>query len=409
MFLKTLSINELSSPVSSIDKLFDHDRAAWAVFSERCTPILCDFLDCGSDIPACQKIPEAYGYPANVVESSLVAGTIRQFGMTAINLHDAVLWPANYLCLNKNKFPISDYLGEYKHNMLLRAVSAQITPSLDARHHSTEQHLPTYTPTASYDRAIDFSTDLSDTNVFHWLSRVLPKLKIIRKLDAEIPILFSYKPTAFQLESLTLLDVPNPIIIIEHSEPSHFKQLLLIEGDWSYLNSEMVTYLRQEVFGNPLMQYGLIEAARKIKLTRKLFIYRKNEWSRNLINRSEILELMESLGYTITTLEGVGLFETAALFSGADEIVYEHGACGVFLIFSNKNAKIIEFIPERVHISSEQPTNFWFWHCVITHRKYIGLICPNSKLDPWAEFSVDTNALLWAMETLGFDRTSESS
>ena len=44
----------------------------------------------------------------------------------------------------------------------------------------------------------------------------------------------------------------------------------------------------------------------------------------------------------------------AAIFSSADEIVFEHGATGVRLIFAKPGVTIIELLPERNHITSKK-------------------------------------------------------
>jgi hypothetical protein len=296
----------------------------------------------------------------------------------SIHLENVELFSEIRLMIYKKNYIIKDYLGDDYHQMGMNFIEKKIAyKSLTL---TRSKKLPTVTQ--FHDQGIDFSTNAGDTNVYHWIARVLPKIKFIKDLPASLPLIFTYKPSLFQLNCLNFFDLSNPILIVNPHEGVHFKSLIVIEGPWAVGNFEQSKWLVDQCIPK-LNNHSLTEFRKKI------FIYRRAENRRTLLNQGEIKQKLEANGFESYALDDFLFKDCISLFHSASEIVFEHGACGIWLLFANKNAKVIELMPERNHKSSESLSNYYFWLCHFQKLNYNYIVGKNIKLDPWAEYVID--------------------
>jgi len=87
------------------------------------------------------------------------------------------------------------------------------------------------------------------------------------------------------------------------------------------------------------------------------------------------------------------LQETAEIFSDADEIVFEHGAVGVWLLFAKPSVKVIELLPERNHITSKTIADFFYWQAQVLQQNHRYILGKVEKLEPKLQYSIDLNRL----------------
>ena len=302
--------------------------------------------------------------------------------MYAIHLQNVEIFPKARLLIYDNEFVIKDYLGEGGQTVAKNWLNKK--RSLGNFSVSRSKKIPL--ATHHYDIGIDFSTDQGDGNVYHWTTRVLPKIQLVRQLPDSIPLIFCQEPTELQVECLKLFDVKNPILIVSSDMVSVFKSYVLIEGPWAGAHLPQLHFL-QENFQRalPVITQNHSCPSR----ARRLFIYREDHWTRNLSNRIEIKEYLMSQGFEAHSIDHVSIFETAAIFSSADEIVFEHGAAGVWLIFAKPGVKIIELLPERNHITSKTIADFFYWQCQALQQNYHYVLGKVTKFQPKLQFSID--------------------
>jgi hypothetical protein len=314
----------------------------------------------------------------------------------AIHLNNVELSCADKLLVYDSNYIIREYLGSNFHAMGMRWLSK-----------SWHMGMLTLTREKSFssecvehDIAIDFSTEPGDTNVYHWIARALPKLKFIRTLPSTIPLAFSYQPNSFQKECLQFFGIQNPQLILDPNKIAKFKSLVLIEGPWAVGNPAQSDWLVQEALSRIPPAALRSEAPPKAK---RIFIYRDKSARRRMVNQNQVKQFLEEKGFQSYVLEDFSFGECVALFNAADEIVFEHGASGIWIMFAKPGTKILEILPERNHASSNEMSNYYFWLGCFAKTRFTCLVCKNLKTNPWAEYAVDIKALHEKLAELSVD------
>jgi hypothetical protein len=374
--LREISIDKLRLELP-LDRLLSVDRASYCVFEQ--TPVAIN-LHSSIDNPVLWG--GAMGiYPPLDTETNPINPAV-----FAIHLQNVEIFPKARLLIYDKEFVINDYLGEGGHAVAKKWLSKKWSFG-----HITLSRSKEIPPaTNHYAIGIDFATDQGDGNVYHWTTRVLPKIKLVREISPDIPLVFCQDPTHMQLESLRLFDVKNPIIVVNFGTVSRFKQYLLVEGPWAGAHLPQLDFLRDN-FKKALPLIS--ENHSRGQNCRKIFIYREDKWTRHLSNRHEIKKYLVDQGYETHSFDNISLQETADIFSAADEIVFEHGAAGVWLLFAKPSVKVIELLPERNHITSKTIADFFYWQAQalqLNHRYILGQV---EKLEPKLQYSIDLNRL----------------
>lgn len=304
----------------------------------------------------------------------------------AIHLQNVEVFPKAKLLIYGREFVITDYLGAGSHQIAKKWIEKKW--SIGPISLSRAKTIP---PTKHHHEiGIDFSTDQGDGNVYHWITRVLPKIKLVRKLPQDIPLVFCQAPTQMQLESLRLFEVKNPILVLEFGAVSSFKHYLLVEGPWAGAHLPQLDFLREN-FKKALPMISQNHA--RGKGTRKIFIYREDKWTRNLSNRDEIKTYLIDQGYETHSFDDVSLQETADIFSDIDQVIFEHGAAGIWLLFAKPSIKVIELLPERNHITSETIADFFYWQCQALQQNHRYILGKVEKFEPKLQYSIDLNRI----------------
>lgn len=378
-----------SSPLTeiSISKLMRDASLSDFLSVDRATQIV--YPNSAVDIPASIIADKStpWGMPLGVFQSDINEQNQLQVAPTlAIHLHNVALSSAAKLLIYDGHFIIQEYLGPDFHAMGMRWLSK----SYQIGKLSLTRHKTISDDYVSYDTAIEFSTEIGDNNVYHWIAHVLPKIKFVKSLPSTIPLAFAYQPNNFQKECLAFFGINNPILIFDPNKVAKFKSLVLIEGPWAVGNPPQTNWLVNEALSRISTQK---ESISQPLLGNKIFIFRGSSARRRMVNQSQVKELLEKQGFQSYDLENFSFRDCVALFSEANEIIFEHGASGIWLMFAKPGTVVLEILPERNHASSKELSNYYFWLGLFSELKFQYLICKNLKADPWAEYAVDIVAL----------------
>lgn len=389
-FKKERELNEISlfmlNREVNIDKFLKLDRASCEVYSECHVVVPANVL---SDPETPWGMPLGVHFDAvNAKNQIYVAPTL------AIHLFGVELICKEKLLIYGHNFLIKEYLGSDFHAMGMNWLRKKYGTGMLSLHREKS----IINEVVDYDTAIDFSTETGDTNVYHWIARVLPKIRFVKQLPNELPIVFSYPPNRFQIECLKFFEVGNPILVIDPNKVAKFKSLILIEGPWAVGNPNQEHWLIQSSLKNAIPSTGDIKHCPSQK--KKIFIYRDSAARRVMLNQSAVKQLLFTRGFESYSIENFSYEECVSLFNSADEIVFEHGASGIWTLFTNPDAKILEILPERNHISSKEISNYYFWLSCFLKRRFSYLICKNKRIDPWAEYEVNLNELTLQLDKL---------
>ncbi len=324
-------------------------------------------------------------------KQNIVDSTLRFSKGKAYHLSDLTIVPEKKSLVKDDKFLILDYLYSNHEAYLTSHCKVDVVIG-----HSNESlfFLDTL-PVTSFDSiAFDFSSDQADKNPFHFLMRCIPKLKFLDHIANDtLPLIFFYEPTDFQLQTLSMLNLRNPISILDSGGRYKFKSLISVEIPWEFHNKGVLGYVRDRVLAS-LPSDPTYKAFPK-----KLYIHRKG-FSRLVLNREELETELESRSFYCTNLQGISLSETAELFKHAEIIVAEHGAASVFMMFARLSTRFIEIIPSRVvHFEFENQTvidSFYWLANGLGNRNYTyhSFNVEDKAPTAWSEYYIDVTEIL---------------
>lgn len=173
------------------------------------------------------------------------------------------------------------------------------------------------------------SVDPLNTNFFHWMIEVFPRLHLLQKagISCDKYIISCSKP--FQKELLEYIG-------INSSKCIDYMPNKLIQAD------ELIV---PDIINNSIKY----ETENKINKTepKKIYISRDKAKYRKVKNEEEVVNLLEKIGFERVFLEEMPIKEQIGLFHNADTIIAPHGAGLTSLLFCPKTTKVIEIFPEN--------------------------------------------------------------
>lgn len=201
-------------------------------------------------------------------------------------------------------------------------------------------------------KAVMLSTKGSDV-YFHWMFEVLPRLELLRCSGIDFndidTFIFSTYHLPFQLETLKILEIPQPKIVTNRDR-YHIQAEELIVPSWTGIPGHMphwaCDFLRRSFLTNA--------CGKSLEPSPRIYISRAQCRHRQVCNEARVTEVLEKLGFKTVILESMSVVEQALLFSGAEVVVAPHGAGLSNLVFCQPGTKVIEFFsPNYVE------THYW--------------------------------------------------
>lgn len=196
-----------------------------------------------------------------------------------------------------------------------------------------------------------------NSNYFHWLFDVLPRLVILEKkinLQKINYFLFPDTKLNFQRESLNLLEIPeNKRISSINSRHICADEIISVDHPCVILNNPLKD---NENIPNWILEFYRDKIKEKVKInksSKKIFIDRSDSMSniknlRTIINENEVKENLSSKGFEIVKLSSLSFQNQIELFHNANTIVGLHGAGLSNILFCQPNTKIIEIKASHV-------------------------------------------------------------
>lgn len=128
-------------------------------------------------------------------------------------------------------------------------------------------------------------------------------------------------------------------------------------------------------------------------LPKKLFINRRDMSNTNriLTNADDIAAICEQQGYCSVTMSELSIRDQMRLFHNADDIVFEHGAAGSFLLFSQPHARVTEILSPRNHSTSNAMADHYARVCMARNIEYNSIVGKIIATTPdTIEYAIDT-------------------
>jgi tetratricopeptide (TPR) repeat protein len=188
---------------------------------------------------------------------------------------------------------------------------------------------------------------LANEMYFHWIMDILPRLDLLCRSGfdlADIDYFLVSDRLPFQRETLQLLDIPASKIITV-TTPLHLQADRLIVPSYPSSPAWAAPWACQWIRSRFLAKIQSSDRGGD-----RLYITRQFTKTRRVINETEVVELLRSLGFKSVALETLSVPEQAALFAQAAVIVAPHGGGLTNTVFCQPGTKIIElFSPNYVY------------------------------------------------------------
>jgi Glycosyltransferase 61 len=191
------------------------------------------------------------------------------------------------------------------------------------------------------DNTVATLTTFWDSNYFHWLFDVLPRLRLIELAGLKPRWVYAPRRHAFQRDSLQQLGYSADTIIDAATVP-HVSARELIVPSLPGTPGVMPEWVCR--FLSDRLSIGTTSDG---DAARRIYITRAKAKSRRIVNEGHLLRLLERYGFTTATLETMSFAEQVRLFRSATCIVAPHGAGLANLVFCRPGASVIEIHPPQ--------------------------------------------------------------
>ena len=194
-----------------------------------------------------------------------------------------------------------------------------------------------------------------NSNYWHWLYDVLPRLKILEdKIDInEIDyFLFPDLKEKFQTETLDLLNIPHEKRISSRIyRHIHTSYTYAVSHPYVIKNNPSIEIQNMPNWILDYLRTTFLKNKHNKKFPDKFYIDRSDSKSnhrhlRQIINEDEIKEFLKNKGFSIITLSNLSFEDQVNLFNNAKQIVGLHGAGFANLTFCRPNTLALELKPK---------------------------------------------------------------
>ena len=216
---------------------------------------------------------------------------------------------------------------------------------------------------------------------YHWMFDLIARLHLLEKAGFDFDkidyfVVNNYK-YRYEKETLKLLNIPEHKIIDNGVYPHIKAPVLLVPSPikWNHLKASKwgVDFIRSKF---------LSAAIQSEDYPQRIYISRKNAYSRRVVNELEFLPFLEALNCQVLYLENLSFQEQISYFLNAEIVIAPHGSGLTNLIFCRPHTKIIEFLCPRWTASC-------YWQlCNIVHCEYY--CCVGESADE-GEFNLSAN------------------
>ncbi|NEP23036.1 tetratricopeptide repeat protein [Moorena sp. SIO3I6] len=206
-------------------------------------------------------------------------------------------------------------------------------------------------PLEYIDGTVAVLSGLSGHGYYHWMFDVLPRIEILRRSGIDFPkidwFLINTPQQPFQQETLNYLGIPANKIISSDRYPHIQAQELVLPsfpGHFDWVPQGTINFLRQRFLPQTL----------ELRYPERIYISRAQARHRQVINETEVKELLSQFGFITIALESLSVKEQVALFASVKAIVAPHGAGLTNTVFCRPGTQIIELVsPSYVR------TDYW--------------------------------------------------
>ena len=194
-----------------------------------------------------------------------------------------------------------------------------------------------------------------NSNYWHWLFDVLPRLEILSKIDNYKKMdyfLFPSLDEKFQNETLDILDI-NKNKRLSSKIYRHISTKSITVVDHPYVLNNNPSKEIQNIpnwISKWLKNVFLKKLERNKIFPKKIYIDRRDAKSnhkhlRKIINEKEIITLLKEKNFKVISLSELTFVDQVSLFNNIDQVVGLHGAGFANIVFCKPGTKVLELKP----------------------------------------------------------------
>jgi hypothetical protein len=191
-------------------------------------------------------------------------------------------------------------------------------------------------------------TTFWDSNYFHWLFDVLPRLQLVESSGLKPSRIYASLRHGFQRDTLLQLGY-TPDTIIDAAVIPHVSATEMVvpslPGTPGVMPDWVCRFLREKL----LPTTAACDGNRL-----RIYISRASARNRRVVNEPRLLGLLERYDFMVVRLETLSFAEQVRLFQSAGCVVAPHGAGLANLVFCQRGASVVEILPS-------QETNLCYW------------------------------------------------
>ena len=173
---------------------------------------------------------------------------------------------------------------------------------------------------------------------FHWMFDILPRFDFIRRSDTKPEFYVVNDAFPFQSQTLAAIELNYEQMIIP-TAATHLEAAELIvpslPGRIGFPTRRSCEFLRK-----------LFLSGDNTSPRRMLYITRRDANTRRLLNEMALIERLTRYSFEVVELASLSVAEQARLFASARLVVAPHGAGLTNIVFCEKSAAVIEFMPD---------------------------------------------------------------
>ena len=191
----------------------------------------------------------------------------------------------------------------------------------------------------------------AETNYFHWMFDILPRIKLIEKIKKLKSIDYFYFPELkkWQRDTLSVFKIPKNKFINSKKYRHIEADLVFATSHPWYTKGHMVSEAKNlPAWAINWVSKTFLRYKKKFHCRKKIFIDRSESMYKHcrIINNNEVKNNLVKMGFSIHETGKMSFFEQIYLFNNAKVIVGAHGAAFTNLVFCKPKTKIIEIIPK---------------------------------------------------------------
>lgn len=194
-------------------------------------------------------------------------------------------------------------------------------------------------------RRVGVLTHGMQDNYYHWLMDVLPRVHMLQSQDSPPTQLYVRTKKNFQKETIRLLGFDDHQIINAAGHELVFAEELTAPFH------EIKPPMEHPTWVCDFLRTSFLPLADQEKLNhtpKRIYISRRANPRRQVVNEHEVMGLLEPLGFRSVTLEELPFLDQVRLFQRAEAIIAPHGAALTNLVFAQPGTKVIEFQPWKL-------------------------------------------------------------